>query len=172
MITKDKIIGYEELRDIQRYEISHSNLAEVPEDFYRQMSELINRIKKEAEEGSNVMKIKQYENVKRIITIIQAKREEKIVFLALKGIELEKATPEEVDLYNKIKDIVQTFRMNALGKGTGKVFKRLRILKDVEQYTGTDNNIYGPFKIGEEVSIPEDEANWLIKAGYAELLEK
>ncbi len=47
---------------------------------------------------------------------------------------------------------------------------RVRIVKEVAQYKGLDNLVYGPFKGGEECALPKPEAEWLVKAGLAEAL--
>jgi hypothetical protein len=53
---------------------------------------------------------------------------------------------------------------------TAVLSRKVRILKDIEPYTGLDKNVYGPFRIGEERSLPMPEAEWLLKSRLAEPL--
>jgi hypothetical protein len=48
--------------------------------------------------------------------------------------------------------------------------RRIKILKEVSQYRGLDNALYGPFRQGEEQNLPRAEAEWLLKAGMAEIV--
>ena len=50
--------------------------------------------------------------------------------------------------------------------------QKVIILKDVAQYKGIDNKIYGPFKSKEQAILPTSEAEWLIQAKMAENIEK
>lgn len=48
--------------------------------------------------------------------------------------------------------------------------RRIRLLQDVTPYKGLDNAVYGPFRKGDECTLPPPEAEWLLKARMAELL--
>jgi hypothetical protein len=43
-------------------------------------------------------------------------------------------------------------------------------LKPISEYLGLDGLKYGPYKENEKIHIPEEEAEWLIKAGLAEAI--
>jgi DNA replication initiation complex subunit (GINS family) len=47
-------------------------------------------------------------------------------------------------------------------------YSRVKITSDVPEFMGTDLETYGPFDEGEEVQIPEDNAEILINRGNAE----
>jgi DNA replication initiation complex subunit (GINS family) len=49
--------------------------------------------------------------------------------------------------------------------------KRLRIIKDVKAYRGADGSTVGPFKIGDEVPLPLEEADLLVRGRLAESIE-
>lgn len=50
-------------------------------------------------------------------------------------------------------------------------FKKVKILKDTPQYRGSDGNVYGPYKQGTSVSLPVEEAEFLISNNLAEEIE-
>lgn len=51
-------------------------------------------------------------------------------------------------------------------------YKLVKIKSDVPEFMGTDLEAYGPFDEGEEVEIPEDNAEILVNRGNAELVEE
>lgn len=164
---------YSEMRDIQRKEMESSAIVRLPEDFYGSVSELLVKKSEEAMETKSLLVIKEHENIKKIIRSIQAKREEKIVLMAVRG-EREGSglTTEEKELLKELSTIIKKARENVRSvwesEETPVESDRIKILKDVSQYRGLDNALYGPFKQGEEQLLPRAEAEWLLKAGMAE----
>jgi len=170
------MLNYSELRDIQRKEMESSAIVSLPEDFYRSVSALLTKKNGEAISSKSLLTIKEYENIKKIILAIQSKREEKIVLMAVRG-EREGVglTSEERDLLKELSSIIKKSREavksvwdseDALPANS----RRIKILKDVSQYRGLDNSLYGPFRQGEEQMLPRAEAEWLLKAGMAEIV--
>ncbi len=166
------MINYSVLRDIQKRELESSALAKLDNDFYQKVGEFLTVKKKEATESGSLLAIREYENLRKIILMIQAKREEKIALMAVRG---ERANPaltrEESEMLEKIYDIIDDSRgrvVAAWGK-TPSSSRRIRVLKHVEQYKGLDNKLYGPFNPGDEQSLPSAEADWLLKARMAEI---
>lgn len=51
-------------------------------------------------------------------------------------------------------------------------YKIVKIQSEVPEFMGTDLEAYGPFDEGEEVEIPEDNAEILVNRGNAELVEE
>jgi len=47
----------------------------------------------------------------------------------------------------------------------------VEIISDVPEFMGTDLESYGPFEEGEEVKIPEDNAEILVNRGNAEEIQ-
>lgn len=166
------MIAYSELREIQKKELEGGALVELDADFYSQVLELLNERKEEAKKGSMIV-IREYENLKRILSTIIAKREEKIVLMALRS---EKShiglTTEEKDVYLKVQQIISEHREKCYlcEESKESSIKKLKIVKDMEKYKGTDEKIYGPFKTGEEHFLPNPEAEWLLKEKIAELI--
>jgi len=168
------MLTYSEMRDIQRKEMESSAIVSLPTDFYKSVSELLVKKSGEAMKTKSLLVIKEHENIKKIIRSIQAKREEKIVLMAVRG-EREGSglTTEEKELLKELSTIIKKARecVRSVWESEDKTpsdSDRIKILKDVSQYRGLDNALYGPFKQGEEQLLPRAEAEWLLKAGMAE----
>lgn len=166
------MIGYSLLRDIERQELTQASLTRLPPDFYENVKKYVAELEMKMGDGG-IMVIREYENVKRIIKRIMEKREEKIVLLAVRGIESENLTEEERGLFYSIKERIDEYRKNfeyEESKNSIKKerIKKIRMLKEVAAYTAPNGNVYGPFKEQEEVVLPYEEANILVKAKLAE----
>jgi DNA replication initiation complex subunit (GINS family) len=175
-IAWERMLNYSELRDIQRKEMESSAIVNLPDDFYRSVSQLLTKKKNEAFDSKSLLAIKEFENIRKIILTIQAKREEKIVLMAVRG-EREGSglTSEEKEMLKELSSIVNRSRENVKSawdneNAISNQSRRIKILKDVSQYRGLDSLLYGPFKQGEEQMLPRAEAEWLLKAGMAEII--
>ena len=153
-----------------------SAIVGLPDDFYQVISHLLAKKGDDAMASKSLLAIKEYENIKKIVIAIQGKREEKIVLMAVRG-EREGAglTLEEKQMLKDLYSIVAKYRdVVKSAWGTENAVpadsRRIKMLKDVSQYRGLDNSLYGPFKPGEEALLPNAEADWLLKAGMAEIL--
>ncbi|MFH0737869.1 MAG: hypothetical protein V1827_04390 [Candidatus Micrarchaeota archaeon] len=164
---------YSELRDIQRKEMESSAIVPLPDDFYKSVSALLLKKGGEAMDSKSLLVIKEHENIKKVVMSIQGKREEKIVLMAVRG-EREGAglTAEERELLKELSSIIKKSRESVrnvwCSEDNAPSLDRIRILKDVPQYSGPDNTQYGPFRSGEEKLLPRSEAEWMLKAGMAE----
>ncbi len=169
-------LNYSELRDIQKREMDSSAIVNLPEDFYHTVSQLLAKKNAEAMASKSILAIKEYENIKKIILAITAKREEKIVLMAVRG-EKEGAglTGEEREMLKELSSVIKRSRASTEAiwvaeDATAGNSRKVKMTKDISQYRGLDNAVYGPFKQGEEQSLPKAEAEWLLKAGMAEIL--
>jgi DNA replication initiation complex subunit (GINS family) len=170
------MISYSDLRDMQRREMESSAIVVLPDDFYQVISHVLAKKGAEAIASKSLLAIKEYENIKKIVIAIQAKREEKIVLMAVRG-EREGAglTSEERQMLKDLSGIVSKYRevVKSVWGNENPVpvdSKRIKVVKEVSQYRGLDNALYGPFKSGDETFVPNAEADWLLKAGMAEML--
>lgn len=169
------MVNYSDLRDIQKKEMESSAIVSLPADFYESVAQLLSAKKRDAMASQSMLAIKEYENIKKILLSIQAKREEKIVLMAVRG-EGGSAglTGQERQLLSELGATVSRSR-DAITKAWGNEDaagggRRIRLLQDVSQYKGLDNSVYGPFRKGDECMLPPPEAEWLLKARMAELL--
>ncbi len=171
-----KPLDYSLLREIQKNETESTRITPLKDDFYAEASEFISKKKEDAFSSGSALSIREYENIKKILTTIKERREEKIILMAIRGEGTSGGlTPEEKHLLKELSDAVKKFRESVSdlvpdnGKAVPKKQSRIvRLLKDVEPYKGLDNNVYGPFKSGDEVELPSAEAEWLLKAKMAE----
>lgn len=168
------MLTYSALREIQKKEMDSAALVKLQDNFYKEVSELIAKKKEEAVISKSILAIKEYENIKKIMMSIQAKREEKIVLMAVRSrIDEEGLTSEEKEMLSEMKGIITKNRASineSWGSEETPSMKRIKIVKDVEQYKGLDNIVYGPFKSGEQPLLPKEEIDWLLKARMAELM--
>ncbi|MEM3432080.1 MAG: hypothetical protein QXF86_03420 [Candidatus Bilamarchaeaceae archaeon] len=167
-------ITYMLLRDIQQKEINSPKLSQVDGDFYKKLSTFIEQKKCEAFSSNSIMKIREYENIQKIVAAIKEKREEKILLMALRGEKINGyITTEEKELFDKVQNALSEFRKivnENVVKQCEETHLKVKIIKDIEAYKGLDGNTYGPYKQDEIVSLPKEEVEWLIKAKMAEMV--
>jgi DNA replication initiation complex subunit (GINS family) len=168
------MVNYSDLRDIQKREMESSAIVSLPADFYESVSQLLSVRKRDALSSQSMLAIKEYENIRKILLSIQAKREEKIVLMAVRG---EGAgaglTAQEREMLKELAAAVSRSRdaiTKVWGSEEAASGRRVRLLQDVSQYKGLDNSVYGPFRKGDECMLPPPEADWLLKSRMAELL--
>ncbi len=172
----ENMLTYGILREIQKRELDSAAIVSLDKDFYEQLQELLAKKKKEAMESGSLLSIKEYENIKTIATSIYSRREEKILLMAIRGeTEIGCLSDSENSVLKEVSEIISKWRMSFKGmlsddQNNTRNIHRLRILNDVEAYTGLDRSIYGPFRRGQELSLNKDEAEWLLKAKMAELI--
>jgi hypothetical protein len=82
-------------------------------------------------------------------------------------------TSEEKSLLQNLRQLIESSRSHIKSVWEQEEVKsnkkglKVKIVQDVAQYKGIDNAVYGPFKSGEEHTLPIAEAEWLLKAGMA-----
>lgn len=164
-------LDYSSLRDIQRKELESAALVPVDDDFYESLSVFLSSKQREAIGSNSLLAVKECENLKRIVLSISSKREEKIVLMALRNeTSPDGLTKEEKETLKNLVDIINKWRSALNNVWTPPTKRKVVILKELEQYTGVDNNTYGPFKVGEECFLPKSEVDWLLKSKMAELI--
>jgi len=168
------VIDYKTLREIQQKEVSSPKLSSLEENFYQTTAKFLEDKKCEAFSSNSITKIREYENLQKIIAIIKEKREEKILLMALRNEKINGyLTPEEKVFFENLVKALNDFR-NSINQKTETVCEsealKVKVIKDIDAYKGLDGKIYGPFKQDEIVSLPKAEVEWLIKAKLAEML--
>ncbi len=167
-------ISYKALREIQQKEFSSPKLSQLDDDFYAAADAFIKQKKDEAFSSNSILRIREFENLQKIVAAIKEKREEKIVLMALRGEKVNGfLTPQEKALFDKLASVLAEFRSSteaATDKKSQDERLKVKIIKDIEAYKGLDGNIYGPYKQDEITLLPKTEVEWLIKAKMAEML--
>jgi len=169
------MLNYSVLRDIQKKESDSAAIVRLEPSFYDDASHFIADKKKEARESGSILAIKEYENLRKIVNAIQTRREEKIALMAVRGeSEMPGLAKEEGALLRELSNSIKECRGKIAevydGKDDAPRLRKVRILKDIEPYTGLDKAVYGPFRSGEEPFLPALEADWLLKSKLAEIL--
>lgn len=169
------MLTYSDLREIQKKELSSAAIVPLDKDFYGQLKDMLAKKRKEALESGLLLTMREYENIKRIAVSIHSRREEKLLLMAIRGeCNAPGLSEGEATLLTQVADLINKQRSmftEAVDDKEASQFRRVRILKDIEQYVGLDKGVYGPFKSGEEHMLLKDEAEWLLKARMAELVK-
>ncbi|NIO19431.1 MAG: hypothetical protein GTN76_01450 [Candidatus Aenigmarchaeota archaeon] len=164
----------ETIRRIFDEEKTAQGLTKLPEDFFEQ-------VKTYLENKSKMIKIEAdkwaLDSVKRRLHTIFERRERKILNSAPSfidsGVPPENMTPEENKFFEQVIECIKTFE-----KEREERFEEeeenlvlVTILEDVPKFVGINMKNYGPFKKGDMTTIPEPNADLLIKKGMAEKTE-
>lgn len=186
-------VSYSTLRSLQAKEKASTALSELSEDFFDQVSVFISR-QKELAKG-DVAKARELENALKILRDITSKRSHKVLLRALRaarvGDDGAGLAREEQSLFESV---VSALRKNesfyeaisslesggSLSRAEAVVLRsepsaapdvsqkpRLRVLQDVPAFVCSDQSVRGPFKAGEEIEIPPQEAELLVKRSFA-----
>ena len=167
------MVGYSDLREVQKKEMEFSGAVVLSDGFYESVAELLSKKNADAFSTKSLLAIKEYENIKKIVMSIQTKREEKIVLMAVRGeIAGVGLTNAEREMLKELSSILIRYResiKHAWDNDSAELnSRRIKLLQDVAQYKGLDNHLYGPFKSGDEASLPLSEVEWLLKSKMAE----
>ncbi len=184
-------IDYVSLRTVQNNERNGMGLTNLPEQFYTDVFAYINILKENNEKNPSMISIRDYENTRKIVEEIIRIRLKKIVLSALQFSALPKnILSEEKELYETIKKEIIGFESRFFSEkkstGAGQTkekqdnipsanigltngFKKIKILKDIPQYKGSDGKIYGPYQPETSISIPVVEAEFLVSNKMAEI---
>ncbi len=184
-------LSYRKLCDLFRDEKASNGICKLPGDFEKGAAEYLSHLEEGAKESHDAAR--ERENSSRMLRQILRLRRQKVVFRALAGTaehHAEGMTDEEHALYDRVGALVadEETRAEKLGlerisqkarkkeeeqaeQAIGDAFKKLRILKEIPSYHGADGKEWGPYKIGEEVSLPPSEADWMTRGRLAEWME-
>ena len=179
------VLDFQRIKDVHMAEKNDTSLTRIENDFYQQVREFIDaereKLRKKMEVsgiGLDPMDLYAYKNllvlVKEIITIRAQKIAKMAIADAFTGSEpiLENAVDWEQDLYWDIRRKVEAAMRRTLGEGEERSFNlvHVRILTDIPLFVGPDLREYGPFRAGEEVPLPKEVAEILVKKGQAEVI--
>ena len=157
-------LSYDELRKIQARERASPVLQSIPEDFYASLLKLIEKKSEALKSSFSLTGAKEYESILKVSEDIHERRRQKIVLRAMKssgGQEEVPLTGEEAELFEKISKAVaeDSERFSSIigdkGSKEEERIKRIKILKNLPKFVGTDLKVYGPFKEGDSTELPE-----------------
>lgn len=185
-------ISYDELRRIYRLEKNTTRLVEVEEDFYNSLHNFIseekgaylNSLKKDFSESS----ARNFSNLKKMVEELFSLRTRKVLSQALiaahtnEASESHMALPEKEMFQSILKTInkhqslvLKAFADEEKQKKSDKTKDlnnlSIRIISDVPSFVAQDMKEYGPFKKGEEVSLPYKIAKLFVSRKIGEIKE-
>jgi DNA replication factor GINS len=163
----------ETIRRIFEEEKNSQGLTRLPDDFFGQ-------VKTYLESKSKMIKIEPdrwaLDSVKRRLKAIFERRERKILNSAPSfidsGVPPENMTPEESKFFETVVEHIKEFHRERQEKFEEE--ERLvlvTILEDVPKFVGINMKNYGPFRKGDLTTIPEPNADLLVKKGLAEITD-
>ncbi len=188
------IITFETLREVQRKEKKSETLAELTDEFYSGVKEYFTRAAKvDLNETRNARTI--FEDIidrreKKILN--QALRTVRMREKA----DIKSMTTKEKELFEKLVNMLGVFREQTDVEGNKFALKetkvekpedieeviadeennkeevpyiKIKLLADVPEIVGADMNDYGPFKSGEIVKLPKENADIFLSNGKAQL---
>ena len=175
----EETITYELIRRIQRDEENLSKLTPLPENFYENVAKYLEQKRKLAENKNEKVAEVELKNIERLIEDIYNRRERKVLNHALiharTGLPAENMGDEEKTFYENLISIIKLRRNSSLKNIFIKTsdiltLKKVKFKEAVPEFVAMDMNIYGPFEMGQEAVLPQENAQILIVKGSAEAI--
>ena len=169
-------ITFEFIRRVHREEQREPRLSKIPKDFYQKARDYLDQKRKLSLKKKDRLASLEVKNVERLLKDIFNRRETKIVTHAIITARTDIPPPnlleEEKEFFEAIVNTLKTERdrvLNLLFKKTKelKEFVKIKLKEDIEEFVGIDLKKYGPFKKGQVVKIPKENAELLKKVGKA-----
>ncbi len=174
-------LTYDELRRLQRKEMASAALVSLPEGFYSEATELLEKHESALKGGFSIQLAREYENTLKIIRDIYSRREGKILLRAMRaartGEEVDGLASEEKALLSSVVTLLEKNRERFEHRISPKKAleapvqqdsqKKLAFLMDLPEFVGLDGSVYGPFKCGAETLLEMEEAQRLVRRGAA-----
>jgi DNA replication initiation complex subunit (GINS family) len=199
-MADDVSLTYEKLFDLTRKEKSNEELQKLDPSFFNDLIGYLND-KREilAKEKQNTvfsksekeMTRKQLQNIKKLITELYMRREQKLVNLAIMKsrtnshlIDTSSLLEEEKILFTNMVKLLNDYKTNVLfnvlaGKAPSQPNSvaisneevKIEFVNDVPKFMGKELETYGPFAKDQVVSLPKDVASILVNKGRAKKIE-
>ena len=176
-------ITFDDLRKIQRQERESSMPSQIPPDFYPSIEKALHEMQAKLKQDFSLEQGREYENTLKILRDIYERREEKILLMALRasrtGATPPKMAENEKELFSSVLSLlndqkkVLEYLLSTRAPNGPQVQgdRKLKILADVPRFIGVDAREYGPFKEGENVTLPGSEADAMLKQKIAEVIQ-
>jgi len=170
-------ITFEFIRKVHREEQREPRLSKIPKDFYQKARDYLDQKTKLSLKKKDRLASLEVKNVERLLKDIFNRRETKIVTHAIITARTDIPPPnlikEEKEFFEIMTNTLKKERdrvLNLLFKKTKelKEFVKIKLKEDIEEFVGIDLKKYGPFKKGQVVKIPKENAELLKKVGKAE----
>jgi DNA replication factor GINS len=181
---------YNRLLEAWRRERHNSELQPLPDGFFAEMSSYASMLREQTrmqERGSMRSRIagREREKAETMLRELVQLRLKKIVISEIDGVAISSAvlTPDEKSLDVELRSLFSQHSENLKNILLGRVpqdrsidrsksgFKVVRFLKAIPAIIGIDMKTYGPFNPEDVASIPEENAENLIRRGIAKEVE-
>jgi DNA replication initiation complex subunit (GINS family) len=184
-----EVLTYEALREIQRNEKKSEKLFELSNDFYKAFEAYIEQRTNSKDESSTI----EVQNAKNILRDIVDRREKKILNQALRTARTQEKvdkgtmTEKEQELYDALLNVLNEYRFDLNGNGQKPAEEeeedeeepkeedssriKIKVLEDLPAIVGADFEDYGPFKAGEVIELPRENAEIFLNKEKAEKAE-
>ncbi|VVB73151.1 Uncharacterised protein [uncultured archaeon] len=181
-------LTYDELRRVHARE-KGPTISAIQPDFYVMAGRLLSTYNRSDASG-----MREYNNVLKMLKYIYYRRLEKIVnssISSFRGVETPpEMLPRERELYERIVSLVKTDEravddvmlcpLDAMCDPEGKApvvesrgaFMKVKISKDVDEFVGLNGKTFGPYRVNDEVELPPEEAESLVKMESAVRIRK
>jgi DNA replication factor GINS len=174
---------YADLYNAWKSEISTRDPQALPSDFYRKSENYLDGLEREigATDENSVtgrLALKEKKMCDRLFRELKDIRLRKLLEIAQKG-----ETIDETNLTEEEKEFVKAFGKSMQNLSHAKVEAKpapleekvelsvVRFLQDIPEIVGTDMRIYGPYKKEDVGSIPNHNAQALVRQGAAKEIE-
>jgi DNA replication factor GINS len=163
----------ETIRKIADDEKSSTGLSKLPDGFFEEVRTYMENKARMSREESEQWAL---DSVKRRLRTIFERRERKILNAAHgfidSGVVPESMTEEEKKFFGKVVECLNVFQKEREGKLEKKEdLVLVTVLDAVQKFVGINMKNYGPFGKGDITTLPEQNADLLIKKGLAEKIE-
>ncbi len=168
------MLTYESLRKFLEEEKSQNKLVSLPEDFFSQARMYLEK-KAKLKEGTE--DVWEADASRRALTDLLELREHKLVNLALfhvrSGVLPGSLTVTEQVFFDQLVSELKAFRTRRRDEmeGPSEPMALVAFELAVPQFIGLDLKSYGPYQPGEVGTVPNPQAELLVKQGLARRLE-
>ncbi len=161
------MLTYESIRKILDEEKATGRLTSIPERFFVDAASYLEKKAKTTEEEWKL------DSANRRLNDIIEMRERKIINSAVNAVKanvsLDNLTPEERKFFDTLVGLIKSYRQSVQKSMEPKEAEEpVAVLKDIEEFVGTNLRNYGPFKLGDVATVPKPIAELLISKGVAE----
>ncbi|MFP3952319.1 MAG: hypothetical protein ACLFVP_09305 [Candidatus Bathyarchaeia archaeon] len=188
--------GYYALLNAWREERKKEEIRELDDSFYSEIADYSKKLReqtrmldKTALKGKITEKEKEY--VEKMLSELSRIRLRKIIQAELEGQPISSSylTPEEKTLHSDLRHLISNHRKEMKKIFTGRAkdkesetvedlseeeehsVKVVRFIKPLPAIMGVDMKTYGPFKPEDVAALPEENAENLIRRGFAKIVE-
>ncbi len=170
--------SFEALRKVQLQEKHESALTAIEEDFFEKYRSLIESQRERLRKDFSLDAATSLENLRRLLSEVTAKREQKIFLKALRDFHAgqvsgEGLSREEREMYNSLVRLLSEYEAAAMRQepprgASREAEKKVRFNSAVPAFVSSGGSQLGPFAPNEVASLPASDAKLLLEQGVAQ----